>query len=480
MASTKTLTAQNLEMLGAPRLAALLIELSTGDAAAKRRLRLELAGRAGADEAARAIGKRLASILKSRTFIDWRKAKSFVADLEAQHRAILDHVAPSDPRTALALLWRLMQCVNPVLARTSDSGGRVMAVFEAAARDLAPLARAAKATPTALARSVFEAMRENDYGQFDGLIDSLAPELGTEGLEHVRALGLAWLAEPALTPPSAEREIVDWDVFSHPVYADQLDRADRLDRATVLLEKVADALGDVDAYIALQEDDATHPITAAEIAHRLVKAGRAEEAWSTLEAVGPMGHPSIDGSYEQARIATLEVLGRTDEAQAQRWASFAATLGVADLRAYLRKLPEFEDFDAEHRAMAHALAFPDVQRALAFLVEWPAHDRAAQLVIDRAGEFKGESFELLAPTADTLEAKYPLAATVLRRAMIDFTLSHSRSTRYKHAARHLAECARLAPLIDDFGGWPDHAAYVASLRSAYARKWTFWEELDAL
>ena len=44
MASKKTLNAKNLEALGARRLAELLIEISTGNTLAKRRLRLELAG----------------------------------------------------------------------------------------------------------------------------------------------------------------------------------------------------------------------------------------------------------------------------------------------------------------------------------------------------------------------------------------------------------------------------------------------------
>jgi hypothetical protein len=47
MAAKTTLNARNLEALGAKRLAELLIDLSTGDAAAKRRLRLELAGTNG-------------------------------------------------------------------------------------------------------------------------------------------------------------------------------------------------------------------------------------------------------------------------------------------------------------------------------------------------------------------------------------------------------------------------------------------------
>ena len=42
MASKKTLNAKNLEALGAARLAELLIEISLGNAASKRRLRLEL------------------------------------------------------------------------------------------------------------------------------------------------------------------------------------------------------------------------------------------------------------------------------------------------------------------------------------------------------------------------------------------------------------------------------------------------------
>ena len=36
--------------------------------------------------------------------------------------------------------------------------------------------------------------------------------------------------------------------------------------------------------------------------------------------------------------------------------------------------------------------------------------------------------------------------------MIEDTLNGAKSTRYKHAARHLLECASLAPGIQDFGG----------------------------
>ena len=59
MASRSTLNAKNLATLGAERLAKLLIEISTGSAVAKRRLRLELAEALSPKEAGREVAKRL-------------------------------------------------------------------------------------------------------------------------------------------------------------------------------------------------------------------------------------------------------------------------------------------------------------------------------------------------------------------------------------------------------------------------------------
>jgi hypothetical protein len=59
VASKRTLNAKNLELLGAERLAELLIEISTADAAVKRRLRLELAGAQSSIELAKELRKRL-------------------------------------------------------------------------------------------------------------------------------------------------------------------------------------------------------------------------------------------------------------------------------------------------------------------------------------------------------------------------------------------------------------------------------------
>ena len=60
----KTLNIGNLEALGAARLAELLMEISEGNAAAKRLLRLALAGAVSPAEVAKQVRKRLATIAR--------------------------------------------------------------------------------------------------------------------------------------------------------------------------------------------------------------------------------------------------------------------------------------------------------------------------------------------------------------------------------------------------------------------------------
>ena len=154
--------------------------------------------------------------------------------------------------------------------------------------------------------------------------------------------------------------------------------------------------------------------------------------------------------WEDARIEVLDTLTRGDEAQADRWSCFERALSIPHLRAYLKRLPDFEDVDAEERALDYAERYTSPIVALAFLVSWPALDRAAALAIRQAGDLDGHRYEILAPAAEALTDTDPLAATLVLRSMIDAALTQRRSSRYHHAARHLRECASL-PGVGDQG-----------------------------
>ncbi|QAY79196.1 DUF6880 family protein [Sphingosinicella sp. BN140058] len=473
MASPKTLNAKNLEALGAARLAALLIEVTTGSAAAKRRLRLELAGEAGVDAVRSQIAKRLTTIATARSIVTWGRVKTVAADIEAQHRAIIEQVAPADPKEALALLWRLIDVANAVLPRSEDFNGKLLRAFETAAADLGRLAEAAKAEPAELAERAFEALVQDGHDILGTMIPNLAPALGAEGLARFHALVMAWRPEPVEDGASGASEKARFT-------PEGAERRQRERAARVMLQQIADAQGDVDTYAALFDAPARSiPAVAAEIALRQLETGRATEALQTLDAAPPGGRVAeTTRGWHEVRIAVLEALGRGEEAQAARWARFEATLAPAELRAYLDKLPDFEDFDAEQSAIAFALACPDPRRALEFLVAWPALDKADRLVRERPRVWNGDHYELLTPAAEALESKYPLAATILRRAMIDFTLVGARSKRYRHAARHLAECAHAAPRIESLGDLPSHDEYLGTLLARHGRKIGFWQEVS--
>jgi hypothetical protein len=156
--------------------------------------------------------------------------------------------------------------------------------------------------------------------------------------------------------------------------------------------EIADMQGDVDAFIAQYEEQARKvPKIAAEIARRLLAAGRVEEAW---RAISLAEHRRRDGGWnwpdfewENARIEVLDAQGNAEDAQAARWSCFERSLSSSHLRAYLKRLPDFDDIEAETKALDHAKRFGNILQALSFLVSWPALDRAADLVLQRADEF---------------------------------------------------------------------------------------------
>lgn len=96
----------------------------------------------------------------------------------------------------------------------------------------------------------------------------------------------------------------------------------------------------------------------------------------------------------------------------------------------------------------------------------------------RADELDGNAYGVLSTAADALEARHPLAATLMRRAMIEVTLDGAKAKRYRHAARHLAECQAIDPAIDDHGSFPEHHQFVAALKQRHGRKYGFWQLVE--
>lgn len=445
MASKRTLNARNLEALGAAALAELLMEVSSGSALIQRRLRLALAAADGAGGAAQAVRKRLTAIARATTVVDSRKRKVLLADLQAQHQAIIGPIAEADAGQAFELLVRFLELSDGVLERSSDTTGAVIGVFQQALADLGPLAAAAALKPEALVEQVLELIASNGYGQFDDLIPSLAPWLGEQGLALLQRL---------------------FEDHGGP------------DASHALLQ-IAEALGDVDAYMAqFDRHQLRRPQIAADVALQLLKAGRAAQALTVLDGAAANVTNWLALEWGDARIAVLEELGRAAEAQQQRWDLFCRTLSAPHLRTYLQRLDDFADVEAEEQALQIAEEHPQILEALEFLIQWPALPQAARFVIKHGQRWDGDAYEVLAPAAERLSPGHPLAATLLLRSMVVFALSNSRAKRYRYAAEHLQTCERLAAEIDEWQGLENQASFAGRLRERFGRNWSFWQLVE--
>jgi hypothetical protein len=476
--SKRTLNKTNLEKLGAEKLAELVMDLVAGSAALQRRARMEISAAQGPKDVAADIRKRFASLRRSTGFIDWSKQRGLVKDLRNLLGMIETAIAPQDADEAFELLWSFLQLAPSIHQRTDDSNGAVGDVMGEVVDLISKLSPRLSVDPKLLAERVLEAIADAGYGEFDGIIPATAEALGKEGLEHLKQITDAWAAAPPSQHELAKYQGIG--LSSSP--ADNVRRSKQSTKSIILAD-VADAQGDVDAYMArYSAEQLTYGTIAPDVARRLLDAGRTQEAFDIVNGARAADEGKsfrmFGGDLDEVYEECLERLGKPNELKAHLWDRFEQHLSARSLRKYLKLLPDFEDIEAEDKAIGIAEGHPHLGAAISFLVGWPRHDRAARIVTARADELDGNAYHLLSDAADTLEAKHPLAATLMRRAMIEDSLDGAKTKRYRHAARHLAECQSSHPAIDNYAGFPTHEQFVSALKQRHGRKYGFWQLVE--
>lgn len=165
--SRKALNADNLEALGAARLAAILLDVADGQATTKRRLRMELAAQVGSDDLVLELEKHLDAVSAARGKVHWRKLKGLRQDLGLLRAMIVGRLAEADPPAAVRLLLRFLGLERGVLARVRDVKGEVAQIFVEALGDLARVATIATMSAP-------------------GLVDTIVIRIGAPSKSHGR------------------------------------------------------------------------------------------------------------------------------------------------------------------------------------------------------------------------------------------------------------------------------------------------------
>lgn len=382
--SRSKVTVENLVRLGAGRLAEILAGVAETRPDLKRRLRMELAAEEGPSTLAAQIDRRLAAFETSRGQVTWRQGPAFLRDLDAVRQLIAERLAALDRHAAVERLLRFIDAARQLEARYRERGGKFDAVFERAASDLGRL--------------------------LGGLAPELAAAMLVESLARNSSGWKAWL--PGLlahAPLELAREALH----------DMSERRGAVPGWISLIRQLADAAGDVDAVRATYTAQALGtPSIAAELARRFLTAGRIAEAGDILRAAAPRrnagGGADLDFDWESVWIDVLERSGEAAAAQQARWASFERTLSSDRLRAFVSRLSDFDDVEAETRAIKIAAEHADFQRGLGFLMTWPSLAAAAGMIERRSDEIRAPS-EAVELWASKLRRRYPRAAHLLLR-----------------------------------------------------------------
>lgn len=448
--------------LGIDKLIEILLEESAANKALKTRLQTALAGETGPDEMARLLDRRIDAIDQATTRINRARAKDLAVEFAALARNILSELGAADPTAAAERILRFLALRFPISARLATDNARLWKVFEDTEVATIELIRSINAEEQVLLVPQVEKLRLRDrYGEHTGFLRALTGVLFTPAAK-------AWRAVLAEALPS------------EPLKLGALD----------LLQSLALHQGDIDAFLTLERQKPDNRRDTLAVAALLHQAERFEDAleWvrerprgvrlipvnGVLASVGPEF-----GAHERRLLEAeiLDRLKRREDAQELRWREFCETLNPAVLRLYLSKLDDFAEFDEMDRAFAVAKAHDDIYLALDFFLVWPRLDLAADHVMQHRHDWEGRYYDDLAPAAEALTAKEPLAAIVLYRVLVEDILRRGIGMAYPHAGRYVGELARLMPQLPEGHGLSTHAAFLAELKRNHSKKYGFWSSV---
>jgi hypothetical protein len=441
-------------------LIALILDLADRDDALLRRLEIAAAAAGKSDAAGleARLRKAIDAATRTRGFIEYRAVRAWAEGVEEALDALEDLVAGPQAATALRLADHALARIGAAIGEIDDSSGHGSALLEHA-RDIHLAAcEAARPDQVALARDLFARETGGGYDTFHAAAELYAGPLGDAGrAEYRRLAAKAWDALPPRGPRDRNRHEFN---AAYGTIAGIIDR-------------FAEADGDVSARIALRGKDLATPWNYARLADFCREHGRDAEALARAEE-GLWTFEDAPPDERLLRIATelLIEAGRQPAAEAHLWRAFERAPSL-DLYRSLREL-------GGEPARDRALAALEARLLAARHDRWSIPgDLVVRVLIaegrfDRAWEI-ARAHRLGQGLAETLarasEASHPREALAVYAEEVDRLVRSGGNRAYAEAVQLIARMARLRPEAEQ-------AAYLADMKLRFARKRNFIKLLE--
>lgn len=394
------------------------------------------------------LSKQISAIKRSKKFIDYKQSYELSRKLDGINQGISQLLSLS-PELALTVCKQLIALDNAIFERVDDSGGSVSGSFMETFSLLGKSFVELQPPPKEVAEYLLETFLEDDYGVRGYILDQCKPALkGSVGIELKKLLDSA-------------------DVEGY-----MKDSA---------LKTLADAQGDVDGFIkVLQQENKTVPDRdLIEVAQRLNNAFRSEESIKWLNRIPESSHHKRDKFRLLVDAYRLE----GDEAKCRSliWDEFQRMLQYDDYINWLKYVDEDQRKEGRMKAEQVALQYPSPIAALIFLDAIGSYDKAEKMVLElvqRGGlTCVNQSAIRKLSTSLASHSKY-LAATLLRRELVEDVLTRAVSKYYKYGISDLKKAKDFSEHVQDWESLPNHEEFVKSIHQQHQRKHSFWSQVE--
>lgn len=441
---------QRMMDLGEEALAQALIDLAGHSDTAKAIIHRLIAT---PDEAVAQFRNKLASLKRSRRFIDWRESGHFAGELES----LLDDLqaSVSDPLMGVELVVAFFGLDNNVFERCDDSSGYVRGAFGRAHEVFVEYAKACD-DKKRIAALLLKLCKVDDYGVRASLVDS-ALECG--------------LSEPIIRSMITElqkRGEEDGDEYKKQHHFR-------------LVEFLARQIKDAGLFEAARLAARGELSTAAyiDIAQVYFEQGDIETASSRLKQIPEKESFQAD-KRDKLWLEIYQKQGDTEKLTHLLYQRFQGYRSVDSLQGLLDVI----GVDKRNEVLSKEIALIFKQAELNsldanFLIAIDHIDDAEAYLLKHADEINGNFYGDTLSLAKVMEAENRmLIASLIYRSLLQSILTRAYSKAYSHGVRYLKKLDKLTSLVEDWKGFDSHDTFKGNIYQVHGRKRSFWSKYE--
>jgi uncharacterized Zn finger protein len=240
-----------------------------------------------------------------RNFVEYSEMYGYVRGIESLSDAIKDLLKDGHGIEVRELTEYALRVTEEAMNSVDDSDGLMRGVFDRFERLHHESCKMIRPDPATLAKFLFEWEVESDWETFSGATESYADLLGESGLTAYHALATrAWAHIKPLAPGEDDPE-----------------RFGRRFRIGQMMERSAQAAGDIEALVAIKQQNLSGAFGFLEIAEIYKKADKSDAAIEWAER-GATLFPQNANRLNSFLITEYHAAGRHAEATALAWTRF--------------------------------------------------------------------------------------------------------------------------------------------------------------